>query len=191
MSACSLMITIDLGERTHERRKAHSSVGQRRIPRLVHSITTARTKDAIYAPSIKSKLRHLPNQLAVCARQKGDLPQGLDEPRQAQSENARIGGIMPTIHRIAARTERHCQPCEFHKLTGMLHVRCGPGGYREYACTHPHAFEPLPQRIDPAKALIIAKLQAMNQDGRPIGKTENQPSWCPLKREPPPPGAKE
>ena len=89
---------------------------------------------------------------------------------------------MPTKHNIPSRIENHCEPCEFHKCTGSLHVRIGPGGWREYSCTHPKAFEPLPPQTDPEKARMYGRLEAMQKDGRNIGKTENQPEWCPLKR---------
>ena len=93
---------------------------------------------------------------------------------------------MPTIHNIPSRTEHHCEPCEFHKCTGSMHVRSGEGGWREYACMHSQAFRPLPTPTNPEKARIIERLEAMQNEGRHIGRhigrTEKQPNWCPLKR---------
>lgn len=88
---------------------------------------------------------------------------------------------MPTTINIPACRERHCEPCEFHKMTAALHVRSGGGGYRRYSCTHPEAFEPLHLTDDPEKNRIIEKLKAM-QTERDIGKTDLQPNWCPLLR---------
>jgi len=91
---------------------------------------------------------------------------------------------MPTKLNIPSRTENHCEPCEHHKCTAMLCTRIGPGGWREYVCKHPDAFPPLPKDTDPEKARIIGKLEALQTEGRHIGRTEKQPDWCPLKREP-------
>ena len=61
-------------------------------------------------------------------------------------------------------------------------VRSGHGGYREYACTHPDAYpkgEAVPSRVTAIAAEVDA---VVRRNGRPIGKTEVQPQWCPLKR---------
>jgi len=79
---------------------------------------------------------------------------------------------MPSIYKIPSRTEHHCEPCAFHKRTGALFVRCGEGSWIRYACTHPDAFSP-----------PIRSRSMFAQEGRDIGKTEEQPDWCPLKRE--------
>ena len=93
---------------------------------------------------------------------------------------------MPTTINIPSHVERHCAPCEFHKLTASLHVRIGEGGYRQYACTHPEAFERGPTPSDPPKARLAGKIDALlKREGRDIGKTELQPNWCPLRRNPP------
>ena len=90
---------------------------------------------------------------------------------------------MPTTHKIPARTERHCSPCEFHKCTGALFTRIGPGGWKEYSCTHPNAFQEGPLPTDPEKAALAGELRALcKKEGRHIGKTEVQPDWCPLRR---------
>lgn len=93
---------------------------------------------------------------------------------------------MPSAIRIPARTELRCYPCEHHKLTGALHVRCGEGGYRQYACMHPAAFDddrsfkPAPDpEAEKLRQRLIGKLL---EQGRDIGKTEEQPDWCPLRR---------
>lgn len=80
---------------------------------------------------------------------------------------------MPSEHQIPARTERRCEPCEYHKLIGAFHVRSGRGSYREYMCNHPDMNEGL---TEAARALFGG--------GKYIGKTEKQPDWCPLRREP-------
>ena len=91
---------------------------------------------------------------------------------------------MPTTLNIPSRTERHCAPCEFHKLIGCLHVRSGPGGYREYSCKHPAAYEPLPTNTPVEEARAIGRIETLlEREGRYIGRTEKQPGWCPLKRE--------
>jgi hypothetical protein len=89
---------------------------------------------------------------------------------------------MPTTIKIPARVESHCEPCEYHKLIGSFHVRIGPGGWREYTCVHPEAFEPLPPTTDPELAQAVERLRAKLNEGRYIGKTERQPEWCPLRR---------
>lgn len=91
---------------------------------------------------------------------------------------------MPSEFKLPARTERYCEPCEFHKCTGALFTRIGPGGWKQYVCTHPKAFEPMQTFADPEKQRLAEKLAAINaRDGRQIGKTEKQPDWCPLRRE--------
>ncbi len=90
---------------------------------------------------------------------------------------------MPTKFTIPAVSETHCRPCKYHVCIGSLHVYVGGGGWNEHACTHPDAYEPLPEGTDPETAKIIGEMQA-REVGRNIGKTELQPDWCPLRREP-------
>lgn len=85
-------------------------------------------------------------------------------------------GEFPEIVYYPARTEKHCGMCPHHKLIGVLHVRSGPGGYREYSCTHPEAW---PETKDPRLARLCGKMSE-RQEGRHIGKTEETPDWCPL-----------
>lgn len=85
---------------------------------------------------------------------------------------------MPTNITIPVQLKRICEPCEFHKCTGSLHIRTG-GGWREYACAHPDAFEPTDS---PIIAEMIGRAKQMD-GGRYIGKTEDQPQWCPLLRQ--------
>lgn len=85
---------------------------------------------------------------------------------------------MPTNLTIPEHIKRVCTPCEHHKCIAALHVRIGSGGYREYACTHPDAFEPTD---NPLLAQMHGRLMQMD-GGRVIGKTENRPEWCPLFR---------
>jgi hypothetical protein len=92
---------------------------------------------------------------------------------------------MPTKHSIPSRVENHCEPCEFHKCIGALYVRVGPGGWKEYSCSHPGAFDDPDEKplADAGKEQIRQRLiGSMLKEGRHIGKTEQQPSWCPLKR---------
>ncbi len=95
---------------------------------------------------------------------------------------------MPTKFEIPSRRVTHCAPCEFHKLTGSLHVRCGEGSWRQYSCMNPQAFDDLdnvPQK-DPEKEKLRQRMIGMMLTyGRDIGKTEEQPEWCPLRRENP------
>lgn len=93
---------------------------------------------------------------------------------------------MPTTHKIPERMERHCAPCEFHKLTGAMCVRIGPGGWREYACMHPDASnEDTSVSLTAEQQVLAAEIRALvGKDGRHIGRTEKQPEWCPLLRQP-------
>ena len=65
-------------------------------------------------------------------------------------------------------------------------MRGGPGNvWDDYNCMHPEAYDDMPLAADQAtrdKQLEIrGRLKA---HGRHIGKTEKQPDWCPLRREP-------
>lgn len=87
---------------------------------------------------------------------------------------------MPSIHKIAARTERRCEPCEHLKRENMLCSRLY-GITCDYVCHHPdaHNFGPLPS--DPAKAARLGELRSKTAEhGRMIGRTDLQPDWCPL-----------
>jgi len=78
-------------------------------------------------------------------------------------------------------TERYkvCGSCPHHKLIGALHVRSGPGGYREYACAHPEAYPP----TDDPTVKEVRSYYTHAKDGRYIGQTEKTPQWCPILRE--------
>ncbi len=92
---------------------------------------------------------------------------------------------MPTTHNLRARTETHCEPCEFHKLTAAFHVRSGEGSWMRYGCLHPEAYQfgPMPTGISPDRLeLLLQTDELLKREGRDIGKTELQPQWCPLKR---------
>lgn len=93
---------------------------------------------------------------------------------------------MPTTHNIPARTERHCEPCQYHKCVGSFHVRSGPGSWRDYNCMHPDAWnEDTSVPLTPEQELRAAEIRALvGKEGRNIGRTEKQPCWCPLLREP-------
>lgn len=83
---------------------------------------------------------------------------------------------MPSIFTIPERKEAHCEPCEFHNCMNEVHVRIGPGSYREFECTHPQAHFDTEEEMD-------EKTKAFFRDTpRYIGRTPLQPHWCPLKR---------
>jgi hypothetical protein len=89
---------------------------------------------------------------------------------------------MPSSFEIPSRRERHCEPCEFHKMTGALMGQPG-NTWRRYSCMHleAHEFEPLSN--DPAIAAKQGALrERLSKHGRDIGKTEIQPEWCPLRK---------
>lgn len=50
---------------------------------------------------------------------------------------------------------------------------------------HPEAFDDVTQAMaDPAKEAIRQRMiGAMAKEGRHIGRTEEQPDWCPLRRQ--------
>lgn len=73
---------------------------------------------------------------------------------------------MPREFKIPSHTEHHCEPCEHHKCVGALYVRSGNGSYKDYECRHPS----------------LLHVVAGTEYGRMIGRTENQPDWCPLKK---------
>lgn len=85
---------------------------------------------------------------------------------------------------LTCRTcQRVCEPCEYHKLDGAFHARCGEGSWRMWSCTHPDAFHNLPLPEDPAKRAIALEMRARHQaEGRMIGRPDSQPQWCPLRR---------
>ena len=86
---------------------------------------------------------------------------------------------MPRIIEHPSRRQRVCEPCEFHRCIGALHVLSGAGGWRRYVCAHPEAFENTGnQKLDEMRQHI-----STFDGGRNIGKTESQPDWCPLLRE--------
>jgi hypothetical protein len=83
---------------------------------------------------------------------------------------------MPSSHTIPERVENRCEPCEYHKLTGSF---CGKDhSWREYECTHPKALDGLHEHPE-----ITAQLAEVFGWRRYIGKTEQQPPWCPLQKE--------
>lgn len=86
----------------------------------------------------------------------------------------------PTTHTVPAHTRTTCGLCKYHVCTGALCTRIGPGGWREYTCTHPEAW---PEETDPKKAEMRGHLKTIER-GRMIGRTEETPAWCPYLREP-------
>lgn len=99
---------------------------------------------------------------------------------------------MPSTYNIPSRQERHCEPCEFHKMFSAMFG--GPGNvWRDYNCVHPEAYDDIhePLSDDPKIAAKQGELRArLLEHGRHIGKTELQPDWCPLRRNPEQPAAK-
>lgn len=61
----------------------------------------------------------------------------------------------------------------------------GPGNvWRDYNCMHPRAFDDMDRKplVDPEKEKARQRLIGrLLEDGRHIGRTEEQPDWCPLK----------
>lgn len=92
----------------------------------------------------------------------------------------------PTTHTVHAYQRTTCGLCKYHKLTGSFHVRMGEGGWREYACMHPEAWEPVltdtPQQAE-TRGLLRQMEASMCGGGRGIGRTEETPEWCPFLRE--------
>lgn len=90
---------------------------------------------------------------------------------------------MPSTYQIAARTETQCEPCKYHKCVNAFYG--ADHSWRDYNCMHPKAFdgtetEPLNDaEKEQVRQRLIGRLL---EDGRHIGKTEQIPSWCPLKR---------
>lgn len=133
--------------------------------------------------AIQSDLPGVPHSVPTVQGTQGTIPRALDISLRSAPANTKIEGLMPSNYKMPARTEFHCEPCEFHKCTGMLHVRSGEGGWRTYSCIHPEAFEPEPHFEDLEKQRLAQKIKAIqSRYSRPIGKTEKQPVWCPLNR---------
>jgi hypothetical protein len=90
---------------------------------------------------------------------------------------------MPSEQQIPQQSYTVCEPCEFHKMTSALYGQPG-NTWRQYGCTHPEAYEFEPLSNDPAIAVKQGELrEGIRRHPRDIGKTEKQPSWCPLKRQ--------
>lgn len=92
---------------------------------------------------------------------------------------------MPTNFNIPSRRERHCEPCQYHKCFSAMYGH--DYSWRDYNCMHPAAFDDTftPLSDDPVKAALQGEIRGrLKEHGRHIGKTEIQPDWCPLKREP-------
>lgn len=89
---------------------------------------------------------------------------------------------MPHTVHFPAHTKIHCEPCAHHKCTGSFLPRIGEGGWHHYICTHPEAYA---RSSDPGVNEVHAAWRAL-EGGRTIGRTEEQPDWCPLLRPPNP-----
>lgn len=75
--------------------------------------------------------------------------------------------------------------CKYHHCYGSLHVHRGPGGWRDYSCQHPDAWEPpTPEQMPHAE--LLGRMRESERSmcgGRMIGRTERTPQWCPYLRE--------
>lgn len=87
----------------------------------------------------------------------------------------------PRTITIPASNRTTCGTCKYHRCTGGVFTRLGPGGWREYGCAHPDAYEPVTDG-DAQKAEIRGMLRALDHGMRHIGRTENTPEWCPYLR---------
>lgn len=85
----------------------------------------------------------------------------------------------PCTVTIPASNRTTCGSCKFHECTGGIFTRSGGGGYREWACSHPLAY---PEETDPKKAEMRGMLRALDKGGRPIGRHDGTPDWCPFLR---------
>lgn len=65
-------------------------------------------------------------------------------------------------------------------------MRGGPGNvWDDYSCMHPEAFDDMKLSDDPKVRDKQLEIRGrLKEHGRRIGRTENQPDWCPFKREP-------
>lgn len=90
---------------------------------------------------------------------------------------------MPTKFTIPEHRGTQCAPCEFHKCFNAFYG--SDHSWRDYNCMHPEAFDDIqePLSSDPKIAAKQGALRAaLLEHGRHIGKTEEQPAWCPLRR---------
>ena len=92
---------------------------------------------------------------------------------------------MPSTHEIPSRTEHRCEPCQYHKRTAAFYGH--DHSWQQYSCLHPSANDDLalPDDSEKSKAIVarIKELESLTGGGRHIGRTDRQPSWCPLLRE--------
>jgi hypothetical protein len=90
---------------------------------------------------------------------------------------------MPTTLNIPASMRHFCTPCEFLDRENTFCDRAH-GITGDYICHHPEAFQWPPVPADFKEAELLARLRGkMEKNGRMIGRTEDQPSWCPLLRD--------
>lgn len=91
----------------------------------------------------------------------------------------------PKTITFAAGRSTICGDCKHHVCVASFHVRSGLGSWREYACMHPEAWEPVASDT-PAVAEARGRLRQMEADnnhgGRLIGRTDAAPAWCPFLR---------
>lgn len=89
---------------------------------------------------------------------------------------------MPSVFTVPSRTMRWCTPCEHLKHHNMVCSRLH-GITCDYVCHHPEAHSWNEVIKDPKAAELAARLRArMVENGRMIGRRDQQPDWCPLRR---------
>lgn len=91
----------------------------------------------------------------------------------------------PRTFTIPARRETTCSTCKYHHCFGALCTRSGSGGYRDYSCKHPKAWDSMPADT-PKQAELRGQMRESERNmcgGRLIGRTEQTPEWCPYLRE--------
>ena len=88
---------------------------------------------------------------------------------------------MPTELDIPGHTECHCHPCQHLRLVNAVY---GPDFVNgDYECMHPDAYDLGPTPSASEKARLAGEIDALiRQQGRPIGHEDQQPDWCPLRR---------
>ena len=143
---------------------------------------SSRPEDGRDRIAVQGDVRRMPHELSLFEGPSKSVQGQVDFPARTDSANTSIEGMMPSEFNIPSRRERHCEPCEFHKLTAALMGQPG-NTWRQYGCAHPDAYEFGPLAADPAVAAKQGELRArIRQHPRNIGKTEKQPDWCPLRR---------
>lgn len=88
----------------------------------------------------------------------------------------------PTRYSFPRRSETRCGTCKYHECHSALCTRIGPGGWRDYACSHPDAFKDEEVAGHPGLVAHVEAIERQSYGGRLIGRTEATPEWCPFLR---------